>query len=422
MKIQLNDVLILDTESPFHNQIQSIYIEDGIIKEIGSTLKNSASRSIDLKGKWITPGWLDLSCFIGDPGFEHKEDIQSATRAAAFGGFTTIYMQPETQPVIDDKGLVSYIFSKSAEGPVHVKPIGAISSDLLGKELSEMLDLHAAGVYVFSAGSQSIQNAELLLKALQYSQTFKGIIISRPYDENLTRFGQMHEGEMSTLVGMKGMSDMSESLMIMRDLEILNYTGGRLHFQGISSASSLKLIAEAKAKGLHVTCDVPIINLLFTDKELLAFDTHYKVNPPLRTEADRKALLDGVASGLIDAITSDHRPQDVENKKLEFDLAAFGSAQLQTMFYAISQISKEVPFASLVGALTHGPRRVVNAEPLKVDVGQRAELSIFDSEHAWDYSEKTSLSKSFNSPFFGKKLKGFCMGVVNKGRFFENSI
>jgi len=419
MKLLLNNVQVIDLESKYHGDIVSLVIEEGYLTKVSlDKISSNADEIIDLKSKWITPGWVDLSTFIGDPGFENKEDIFSAINSAKQGGFTKICMQPSTNPVLDSKGSIEYIISKSKSAVVDVLPIAAVSAGLKGESITEMIDLNHAGAMAFSEGSIPISNSELLVRALQYSQIFDGLIYNRPADVYLNRFGQMNEGIISTKLGMKGMPALAEELMIKRDLAILDYTGGNLHIQAISSAKSVELIKKAKEKGLNVTCDVPISNLIFTEDQLLTFDTNFKVNPPLRTEADRLALIEGLKSGVIDGIISDHQPQDVENKNLEFDLAAFGMVQLQTMFSSVLMLNGTLPFEIAVKALSNGARRIIKQSQVSITEGSIAEFSIFDPKCEWELNKNTATSKSHNSPFFGKTITGKCVGMINGNKYF----
>lgn len=419
MKLLLRNVRVIDLESKYHGKVVSLLIEEGYLTKISlDRILLSADEIIDLNGNWITPGWVDLSAFIGDPGYENKEDILSALNSAKQGGFTKICMQPSTNPVLDTKGSIEYVLSKSKNEVVDILPLAAVSAGLKGETITEMLDLNQAGAKAFSEGGSPISNTELLLRALQYSQLFDGVIYNRPADIYLTRYGQMHEGITSTKLGMKGMPALAEELMIKRDLAILEYTGGNLHIQAISSAVSVELIKKAKDAGLKVTCDVPISNLVFTEEQLLTFDTNYKVNPPLRTEIDRLALIEGLKSGVIDAIISDHQPQDIENKNLEFDLAAFGMVQLQTMFSSVLMLNDQLPFEIAVKALSNGARKIMKQHQVAINEGSIADFSIFNPSYTWELNSKTSTSKSHNSPFFGREIVGKCVGMINGNKYF----
>ena len=348
MSLLLKNALVIDLQSPYHNKKKDIVIEKGRIKSFG---KASTKKTLDCSGKIVTPGWFDLNANFCDPGFEFKEDLNSGSRAAAMGGFTDVNLMPMTNPPIQAKGDVEYV--KSRELPqVSLHVSGAVSKDLAGENLTEMIDLRNTNVESFSEGDLPISNTKLLLKALQYTSQMDVPIFQNARDSHLSENSQMHEGIVSTGLGLKGEPSLSEELVIARDLGILEYSGGKIHFSKISAAGSVDLIRKAKRKKLRVTCDVSIHHLLFSDALLKDFDSTYKSLPPFRGEADRKALLKGVLDGTIDAICSNHRPQDIESKKLEFDLADAGATSLQTFLPALLQV-KDVPFEILIDRITH---------------------------------------------------------------------
>jgi dihydroorotase len=409
MRIRLANAKIFDPSSEFHLQTTNILIEDGVITQIGEIPEG---KSIDLKGKIVAPGWVDLFANFNEPGLEHKEDLKSGSAAAANGGFTDVCLIPNTSPVIESKSEVEYIKARSKD--VDLWPLGAVSEGLKGENLTEILDLHKHGAVAFTDGTHPIWNSELLLKALQYVQKFDGLIMSRPQDVGLSRHTQMHEGVVSTTLGMTGEPSIAEYITIQRDIEILKYVGGKIHFSQISCERSVSLIKHAKDAGLNVTCDVSINHLIFTENDLESFDTNFKLEPPLRREKDRKALIKGLNNGVIDAICSSHQPHDQECKQLEFDLADFGAIGLQTVYPALLSIQNELPLEAAFEKMSAGPRRVLGLDPVSIEVGSVAKLAIFDPEEEWVLDGKTNKSKSKNSPFIGKKLKGRALGIINK--------
>lgn len=411
MKLLLKNALIFDSQSSFHNKKRDILIENGVITDIGNNL--SAKNSKDLKGQIVTPGLIDLFAHFNEPGFEHKETLASGIEAAAFSGFTDICVVPNTDPVIESKSDVIFLKSKSSQG-VSIHPIAAVSEGTRGENLTEILDLNSAGAIAFSDGLQPIWNSELLLKALQYVQKFDGLIINRAKDLHLSQHSHMHEGVVSTSMGIKGEPALSEELSLKRDIEILRYAGGRMHFTHLSTAKSVELIKEAKKSGLQVTCDVAIHQLLYTDQYLLPFDSSLKVDPPFRTEKDRKALINGVKSGVIDAIVSSHQPQDIENKELEFDLAAFGMCSLPTLFSNLIKLEPQLPLEVSIERLTKGPRAILRMDEIKIEKGSVARLAIFDRSKEWIFNSTINPSFSNNSPLLGETMKGKCSGILNK--------
>lgn len=409
MSLLLKNCLIYDRQSHHHLKRITIHIEKGVIQSIGST--QSSAKEIDLKGAIVTPGWVDLNANFNDPGLEHKEDLKSGSTAAQYGGFTDVTLFPNTHPVIETKGDVEYIKSKSSKS-VTLHPIAALSEGTNGEHLTEMLDLHEAGAVAFSDGMKPIWNSELLVKALQYVEKFNGLIISRPSDPHLSRNTQMHEGPTSTSLGMRGEPSVSEKIQIANQLEIVRYAGGRLHFTMVSTAEGLKLIQHAKKEGMKVTCDVGINHLRFTDKEVSNFDTNYKIDPPYRDEIDRKALIKGVNSGTIDAIVSGHQPQDRESKFLEFDKASPGVISLQTLFSVLISLKDELDLEAAMDKLTNGPRKILGLEPATIEKGAAARLAFFDPDKEWTLDDKSNRSKSQNSPFWNQQLKGKSLGIL----------
>lgn len=420
MKILLRNAFIKDPESEFFGSKKDILIAGDIISEIADRIDENSDREIDLTGKWVTPAFFDMSAHFNDPGKEHKEDINSGIAAAMAGGFSQVCLLPNTDPVTDHKGQVEYIISRSMRQTGEVIPLGSVTVGAKGDQMAEIMDLYNAGAIAFTDGVHPIVNSEVLFKALQYVQKFDGMIINRPCDPYLAAYGQMHEGVRSTELGMKGIPSLAEELMLQRDLSILEYAGGRIHFSCISSKEGVELIKEAKEKGLQVTCDVAIHNLLWTDEQTVDFDTNFKVQPPLRSSEDRKALIEGVNSGAIDVIVSDHQPQDEESKKLEFDQAKFGMISLQTLFSGLLSIKEELSFDQAVSALTHHPRKLLKQNDFTIAKGQKASLGLFDPEEEWVFDGSANRSKSGNSPFFGQKLTGRSVGLIHKGRLFQS--
>ncbi|WP_421826429.1 dihydroorotase [Larkinella sp.] len=425
MKLLIRAVRIIDPQSPFDGLVRDVLLENGLIRQIGEALPvdedDSSIQRIEQAGLCLSPGWVDLRVSAKDPGYEHKEDLTTVCRAAMLGGFTDIAVLPNTKPVLDSKDTLGYVRQATQGQAVNVHPIAAITKRTEGQDFTDMIDLHHAGAVAFSDGEQPLTHPDLLLKTLQYLRPFNGLLMNRPEEQNLTHFGQMNEGLSSTLLGLKGMPAMAEEMMIERDLRLLEYlfpqTAERpaetvLHFSTISTARSVELIRQAKQQGLPVSCDVAAHQLAFTDSDLMGFDTNLKVNPPFRLPADREALKQGLADGTIDAVVSDHNPQDDESKNIEFDHADFGIIGLETAFAVVRTHFPEWPLASLVEALTHRPRQILRLPSHTIDVNQPATLTVFDPDLAWTYERTASRSK--NSPFFGKTLRGKALWIINK--------
>ena len=376
---------------------------------------------IEAQGAMVSPGWVDMRAFFADPGFEHRETISTGCKAAAAGGFTDVAILPNSNPVVQTKNEIRYLKTSSAEHLTQVHPVAAVTLGAEGKEITEMIDLHTAGAIAFSDG-HAISHTGILLKTLQYLQKFDGLLINRPEDAVLTSHGVMHEGETSTQLGLPGMPAAAEEIMIARDLRILEYTGGRLHLSLISSARSVAMIRDAKAKGLQVSCDVAIHQLIYDDTALRSFDTNYKVNPPYRLQEDIDALIEGLNDGTIDTIVSDHTPLDPENKELEFDLATFGVTGLQTFLPYLVRLADKVPMEVLIERVTTAPRRLLKLPEIIIEEGALAHLTVFDLSRKWTFNKITNHSLSHNSPEFGKELTGQVIATIRGEQVHLNTI
>ncbi len=419
MEFLIRAAEILHPDSPLHKSTKDILISNGKIKQIRDHI-DFDGQVISADGLMLSIGWFDMRAHYNDPGFEHKEDIDSGTRTALSGGFTDVALLPNTNPIVSTKNGVSYYQKHSKLSPVNLHPIAAVTIDCQGKELTEMIDLHHAGAVAFSDGLKTIWHTDILLKALQYLQKFDGLLINRPEDQHLTAFGHMNEGQVSTVLGLKGMPALSESLMIQRDLKLLEYAGGKIHFSLVSTKESVELIRSAKANGLRVTCDVGVNYLKFTDQDLEDYDTNLKVNPPYRLEEDRQALIQAVLDGTIDTVVSDHNPHDEEGKKLEFDLADFGSANQQSFFSIVSG-ALEDKLDEVISRFTTKPREILGIEAPKLEEGAEACLTLFSHKQRWTFNSQTNNSKSVASPVFDKTLEGEVIGTVNKGELHLNN-
>lgn len=416
MNILLREAKILDPHSSHHNKVVNIHIKDGQIATIDKK-EHKADTIIEAKGMILSTGWFDLRSNFNDPGSEHKEDLSSGASAAVHGGFTGVATLPNTTPVVQTKGNVEYVLSKSKAYLTDIYPMAAVTIDTKGEDLTEMLDLHAAGAVAFTDGEKPIWHTDMMLKSLIYLQKIDGLLINQPEDQLLTRFGSMNEGTVSTILGLKGMPTLAEHLMIKRDLDLLKYAGGKIHFSNISSKESVSLIKKAKKKGLQVTCDVSMHHLIHTDEDLMSYDSNYKINPPLRTEKDRKALIKGLQEGVIDVIVSSHTPQDEENKKLEFDLAGFGISGLQTMLPTLLKLGQAIEPAIWIEKVTTNPRKILKLEAPSINENQPANLTLFDPKAKWTLNDQSNKSKSRNTPFFNQELTGKVKAIINGSQF-----
>lgn len=410
----IHDIKVLDSSSKHHQQQVSIYVKDGKIAQIAPSITHESAQNISGKGLAVAVGGCDFRAVLNEPGFEYKDDFDSLSRSATHGGFTDVAVLPNTQPVIQTKESVLYIINQSKFRPVDFHPIAALTKETKGEQITEMIDLHQAGAKAFSDGIHPVSSEEIMLLSLQYLQAIDGLLVTVPELYKISPNGQMHEGEVSTMLGTKAIPSLAEELAIIRDLELLKYAGGKIHFSTISTARGVALIREAKKEGLQVTCDVAAHQLVFTDQDMLGFDTNLKVRPPFRSEADRDALWQGVIDGTIDAITSSHTPHDEESKKLEFDLADFGVLGLETAFAAVNTNKPEgVSVELLLDKLGNQARKLLGLSPVSIAEGQIAKLTLIDEHKEWQFQEKDIQSKSKNSPFVGANFKGKVMGTIN---------
>lgn len=384
-------------------------VEAGLISRVKDAITSRFADEIDCSGFFASKGWIDLRCGLGEPGQEYRETIQSLCQSLTFSGFSKAIVMPNTDPVIQSKNEVDFVLNKAKSYSSELMVMGAVTKHASGEELTEILDMHfQSGVRIFGDGINTLSNSDRYMKILQYLQKFEGILFDHAYDPLLAIFGQMHEGELSTKLGMRGMSNLAEDVAIQRNLEIIRYAGGKVHFQTVNTAKGIDLIRKAKFEGLHITADVSIYQMIFSDSDLVTFDSNYKVKPPFRSEEDRQAILEGLKDGTIDAIVSNHQPQDFDSKFAEFDLAAFGMAGLQTFLPAMVKLSGELGWGLLIDKVTAGPERIVGASA--------DSLTIFDPQEKWVFDERSNKSLSANSPWFGMELQGKVKYVVQKGQ------
>lgn len=418
MNLLIRQARIAYPGHPRHGHITDIHIRDGRIAAMADALDPDAGTEIlDAEGHYLSPGWLDLGVQTGDPGYEHRETLDTVRAAAAAGGYTAIACYPNTLPVTHSKSEVQYLRQHTMGGLVDCLPIGALSQGCAGTDIAEMMDMRAAGAVAFSDGKRPVQHAGVLLRALHYVKTFDGVVFNHPHDESIAAGGQMHEGITSASLGLKGLPALAEELMVQRDLSLVAYAGSRLHIANISTAGAVALLRAAKAQGMPVTCSVPAANLLLTDERLLGFDSQLKVLPPLRGNTDREALIAGLLDGTIDAITSNHVPLEEEAKKLEFPYAGFGMIGLETAFALANEALQGAEVGTLVEKLAIGPRRILNLPMPQFAVGEAACCTLFSTQHIWRLEAQDIRSRSRNTPFLGQPLRGRALAVVNNGHY-----
>lgn len=409
MNALLKSATIVDSKSDFHNQQVDILIENGIISKISKRISNPKNyREIKLDNLHVSQGWFDSSVSFGEPGFEERETIVNGLDVAAKSGFTSVALNANTNPVIDSNADIAFVLAKANKHAVDLKPIGALTKNSDSVDLAELFDMQNAGAIAFYDYQKPISNPNLLKIALQYASNFDGLVVSFPQESKISGLGVMNEHVNSTKLGLKGNPSLAEELQIARDLFLLKYTEGKLHIPTISSAKSVALIREAKAKKLDVTCSVAIHNLCFTDDKLQDFDTNFKVHPPLRTLKDIDALIEGLKDGTIDMVTSDHNPIDIENKKVEFDYAAYGTIGLESAFGALQNIFST---KKTIALLTKGKSRF-NVEETRLEEGQKANLTLFNPDTKYKFTSQEINSSSKNSCFIGSELKGEAYGII----------
>ncbi len=413
MRLIIKNATLIFPDSGINGEKADIFIKDGKIELVGKSLAARQAQTLDVKGACVSPGWLDIGAFTGDPGFEHRENFRSIAKAAAAGGYTALACLPNTLPTIHSKSEVEYVRNHSNGSLVEFLPIGAVSTDCKGKDITEMYDMHAAGAVAFSDGKKSVQDSGLLLRALLYVRPFNGVILNQPFDETVAPHGQMHEGAMSASLGLKGIPSLAEELMIRRDIFLAGYADSHLHIHNISSTGAVELVREAKSKGLKVTASAAAMNIACDDQELYDYDTNFKVMPPIRETSDFEALRQGLADGTIDCITSNHTPLDAEAKDLEFPFAEFGAIGLESAFgLSWMHLHKTMSISDFVEKIAIAPRRILSLPIPQIAPGEPANLTIFDPNLEWTFSRKDIFSISKNSPFIGWRMKGKVLAVI----------
>jgi dihydroorotase len=390
-----------------------IYTGDEIIPE-KSGPEIAIDETIDCSGFLASKGWVDLRCMSGEPGEEYKESMDSLGEVLQSSGFVKAVLMPNTHPAVQTRNEIQFLKSKAANWFSDLIVLAAATKDCKGEDFTDILDLNQEGVFVFGDGLHPISNPDRLMKILQYLQKFNGILFDQTYEPLLALFGQMHEGLTSTRIGMKGIPNLAEDIAIHKNLEILRYSGGRLHFQTISTKGAVEEIRKAKKEGLRVTADVSIYQLVFSDEDMLGFDTNLKVLPPFRGREDREALIEGLKDGTIDAIVSNHQPQDIDAKHMEFDLSAFGMLGLQTFLPAMTKLAGELSWPLLISKITNGPEAVLGQQSDKFE-----NLTIFDPEQNWTFDKKSNKSLSSNSPWYNTELKGKVKYAINRNKFVK---
>lgn len=417
---------ILIKKATIHNPDQEgsakkdILIEKGVITQIAKSITDAKATVIESADLHVSIGWLDIGAQPGQPGYEYRETFQSLSKAARAGGYTGLATFPRNIPPIQSRIEVEYIRQLNEGLGVSIYPIGAISQELAGKDLTEMMDMIHAGARGFSDGRKNPVESGLLARALEYVIPFDAVIIDFPLDRNFTTEGQMHEGQVSASLGLSGIPSIAEEIIVQRDIQILGYTGSRLHLHALSTGASLAYIQKAKTDGRAITCDVPAMHLLMEDKDVADFDSYKKVLPPFRNSKERKALIKAVRDGIVSHISSIHTPLEIETKDCEFTYASFGSIGLESAFAAAHTVLSDVmPVQNIISKFTSGPRSILGLKTPLVEKGMEADLTLFDPGKEWVYPG-TSHSLSKNDALLGRTLTGKVIGTVYKGQLMIN--
>ena len=418
MKILIKSAKIIDPNSKYHNTINDILIENGVISEIKKNILRKGIKTFEAENLHVSTGWMDIHSNFREPGFEYKDDLKSGMRSAIKGGFTAVLLMPQTKPVIDTKSHVEFIQNNTKDNIIDVHVAGSVTKNMEGNDLVEMHDMNSVNCRIFTDDKKSLNRNEVLKLSLLYSKDFEGLIMNYPNDPSISNGGQMNEGVTSINLGLKGISNIAEEIMVDRDLNLAKYTEGNLHLSYISTKEAVKKITKAKKDGINVTADVSINNLVLTDEKLETFDTRYKLLPPIRTRKDNSALIKGLKNGTIDVICSDHSPENEENKKTEFDNAAFGMLGLETMFGLIGKkLRKDLTISEIIEKISTNPRKIILKKENIIQKGFKADLTLFNPDLEWEVKHSDIKSKSRNTPFIGEKLKGKALAVCNNNQF-----
>lgn len=394
-----------------------VLIENGKITSIAKHIDKKTKKEIAVKGLHISQGFTDVFADYCEPGFEHKETLETGLKAAAAGGFTDVLLAPNTSPSVSSKSQVEYVVKKAAGNIVSLHPLGSITQQIEGKALAEMYDMKTSGALAFTDGWKPVQYANLMLKALEYVKAFDGTVIQIPLDTSLATGGLMHEGETSTRLGMAGIPTLSETVMLHRDIELLRYTGSRLHVTGICTEESVNMIRKAKKDGLNISCSVTPYHLMFTDEALQDYDSVYKVSPVLRSEKDRQALIKGVKDGTIDCIASHHRPQEWDAKAKEFEYAANGMNVQEVAFsMVLTALGDKVPLERIIEAFTASPRSILGLTDAGIRETNIANICLFLPEEKNILTPNSIQSLSRNNPVIDKPLQGKVWGIIHNNQ------
>ncbi len=420
MKLLIKNGRIIDPANKI-NRASDILLENGKVSKLAKGIKPNGAEVINVKGMIVAPGLFDMHTHVRQPGREDAEGFITAACAAAKGGFTSITAMPNTNPVCDNRGIVEYIISESRRNAIiNIFPIGVITKAQKGEDLAEIADMKDAGAVAVSDDGFSVKNAQLMRKALEYSNMFNMPVISHCEDLNLSQGGVMNEGLTSTVLGLRGIPNISESCIVARDIALANFTKAKLHIAHASTKESVELIRQAKEKGINVTAETCPHYFTLTDEAVKGFDTNTKTNPPLRTKEDRKAIMEGLKDGTIDVIATDHAPHTEADKDVEFDLAPFGIIGLETaLSLAINELvdKKIIKWDELIKKMSYIPSEILGlTNKGRLSIGADADVVIIDPDKKFKFAKETIVSKSKNSPFIGRDFKGCAVVTICGGK------
>lgn len=416
MKFLLKNATLIDAKSPFHFQAKDILIDQGTIVAIDDTLIDETAQILQYDNLHVSNTWFDPSVSFGEPGFEERETLENGLNTAAQSGFGTVLLNPDTHPALDSHASIHHILNKTAQAGTRLYVTAALSQANQGAQMAELHDLHLAGAKAFGDFKKHQTNAHLLRIALDYSQSFKGIIHSYPMETSLSQRGLMHEGEYSIHMGVKGIPTIAETIALARDLDLLAYTGGKMHINFISSAAGVDLVRKAKKEGLNVSASVALPHLLYTDAELSGFNSRFRVEPPLRSTNDRQALRAGLLDGTLDMVTALHEPLNIELKQLEFEYSTPGSIGLEAAFGLVNSL---FTLEKTIAFLTRG-KSFFNIPSVPIQEGVKAELTLFNPNEQYVLSEEHLHSTSKNCMHLGQQMQGRVIGSLMGSIFTEN--
>lgn len=418
MSILIKSATLVDSKSNLNFKQKDILVKDGVIVDIADSIDSKAKLVLDFKNLHVSRGWLDTSVSFGEPGYEERETLSNGLNTAASSGFTSILLNPDCNPLVDSHSAVEFLKKKSSNTTTKIYPVANLTSNSNGKDLASLYDMKLAGAVAYGDYKKTINDSSILKIALEYTKTFGGRVISFCQDEFLSQNGVINESIVSTELGLKGIPDISESINIYRDIQILGYTNGKLHIPYVNTKRGVELIRDAKKRKLDITASTSLAHLIFSDKDINEFNTNLKLNPPLRSEIDCKSVKEGLIDGTIDYLTSMHEPLDLDNKKVVFDLATPGSIGLESVF---GNMCNNFTLEKTIDILTRN-KSIFQIEDHPIEKGSYADLTLFNPDISYEFSNEHILSTSKNCAYLGTKLKGIVYGSINNNNSTLNSL